>query len=264
MDSSYQDMINRIKNELQRNDSDIDDIVTHAISDSIRHFKDEVFAVNQASYYMEANKFDITDNSFKKSDGRMHNPLFGAMLDLPVDFSEMINMQVVKSATNYVMEHIPYSDLDNMDAKYDNPITGTPQYYSFLGEYSGEYKRKSDPQGPARDDDQSGVRKGGSFYTPGKIRIFPRPDNDYTLALRYVSNLIDPAEMTGAFTGRYGFWMNEAARMIKCYAKGVIYSDYLQQFDMAQAQESLAESEYNRLVMRSESRGFSDTVKAYL
>lgn len=262
-------MIDRIKNELQRNDSDIDDIITHAISDAIRHFKDEVFAVNQASFYGQLIKFDETNPSYSnQSTGVIVNPLFFSMFELPVDFSSMINLQVVKSGTNYEMENIVYSDLDRMDAKYDNPSTGTPTFYAFQGGYKGTPENiPSSPTGPSKDEQPvspgGGIKLGENYYLPGHIRVFPHPDQDYTLALRYVSNLADPANLGRARTAT-GFWMNEGSRMIKCYAKGIIYSDYLQQFDMSQAQEALAESEYNRLVMRSEARGLTDTVKAHL
>ena len=58
--------------------------------------------------------------------------------------------------------------------------------------------------------------------------------------------------------------MNEAQRMIKAYAKGIIYADYLQQYEQAQAQEVLSQAEYNRLVGRSETRSFQNPVTGYI
>jgi len=268
MDNSYQDMIDRIKNELQRNDSDIDDIIRHAISDSIKHFKDEVFAINQSTYNITAYKFSSSGSDEAKF---AKDPLYRAYVPLPYDFNQMIDVLVVKGGTNYVMTELPYVDLDAMDAKYDNPTTGTPQYYSFFGEYGAESNDKGRPSNPAGsravlgDRNSEGERTNSDRYVlNGLLRIFPRPDNDYTLTMRYVSNLAEPEAMSGNFANRHGFWMNEAARMIKCYAKGIIYSDYLQQFDLAQANEGLAEAEYNRLVMRSEARGLTDVVSAHL
>ena len=266
MDNSYQDMIDRIKNELQRNDSDIDDIIKHAISDAIMHFKDEVFAVNQSTYNITAYKFGKTGSDAAKW---AKDPLYRAYIELPYDFNQMINLMVVKGGTNYVMEELPYVELDAMDAKYDDPTTGTPQYYSFFGEYGGDQGRPSNPAGSRAgsigDRNSEGSRTDSDRYVlNGLLRIFPRPDNDYTLTMRYVSNLMEPEAMGGNLATRRGFWMNEAGRMIKCYAKGIIYSDYLQQFDLAQAQEGLAEAEYNRLVMRSEARGLTDVVSPHL
>ena len=223
MDISYQDMIDRIKNELQRNDADIEDIIKHAISDAIRHFKDEVFAVNQASFYGTLSKFDETNSQYKDQTTKViKDPLYFAMFQLPLDFSQMINLQVVKSGTNYQMEQIPYADLDHMDAKYDDPSTGTPSYYAFQGEYRGTPQSpESSPAGPAltEDTDEGGVKLGtDNYYLPGHIRVFPHPDENYTLALRYVSNLADPANLGSSTRNAAGFWMNEAGRMIKCYA----------------------------------------------
>lgn len=248
--NSYQDLIDRIKNELQRNDSDINTIITNAISDSIRHFKDECFAINQASYYTSAPALVAGDLTA--------DPMAAAYVDLPKDFNSMTSLNINNSGTIYEMELVDYPDLDKMDALYSDPVTGVPQYWAYFGEYSGVSTGESTPAGPAKSD--SSLK-----YTPGKIRIFPRPDKEYTLILRYVSNLEDPASMDGTDNStKYGFWMNEASRMIKAYSKGIIYADYLQQYDQAQAQEILAQAEFNRLVARSESRAFENEVVGYL
>ena len=173
-------MINRIKNELQRNDSDIETIITNSISDAIRHFKDECFAVNQATYYTTASKLNTADLTA--------NPLAGAYIDLPTDFSSMINVQVNKDGTLYDMISLPYTELDNMDVMYSSPDTGTPEYWSYLGEYKGE-DTSGTPAGPAT----TSVLEADK-YTQGKIRIYRRPDKDYTLVMKYVSNLSDPSE----------------------------------------------------------------------
>jgi hypothetical protein len=258
--NSYQDLIDRIKNELQRNDSDIETIITNAISDAIRHFKDECFAVNQASYYISVPAMD--------SSKLTTNPMDGAYVKLPDDFNSMVSLKVNNSGTLYEMDQITYPEIDEMDAMYSDPVTGVPQYWSYFGEIKGAGSSGT-PTGPAKTDEES-------KYTPGQIRIFRRPDKAYTLIMRYVSNLEDPAVMTGTvvddqgnttptpFNQRYGFWMNEASRMIKAYAKGIIYADYLQQYDQAQAQEVMAQSEFNRLVGRSEARAFENDVIGYL
>jgi hypothetical protein len=254
--NSYQDMIDRIKNELQRNDSDIETIITNSISDAIRHFKDECFAVNQATYYTTAKKLDTTELTT--------NPLAGAYIDLPSDFSSMINVQVNKDGTLYDMISLPYVDLDNMDVMYSNPDTGTPEYWAYLGEYKGT-GTSGTPTGPA-----TTAVSAKDKYTQGKIRIYRRPDKDYTLVMKYVSNLSDPSEsVVGGVNAViaseiYGFWMNEGYRMIKSYAKGIIYADYLQQYEQAQAQEVMAQAEFNRLVGRSEARAFENKVVGYI
>lgn len=257
--NSYQGMIDNIKNELQRNDSDIDSIITNSISDAIRHFKDECFAVNQATFYTTATKMDSTKLAT--------NPMAGAYVDLPLDFSSMINLQVNKDGIVYQMEEVTYPEIDSMDALYTDPNTGTPEYWSYFGEYRG-YDNGSNPTGPATEDSLFVGTATFSKAAPGKIRIYRRPDKDYTLIMRYVSNLADPAIAIadGVFSPSqvFGFWMNEAYRMIKTYAKGIIYADYLQQYDQAQAQETLALAEFNRLVGRSESRALSAPVIGYI
>ena len=246
--NSYQDMIDRIRNELQRNDSDIETIITNSISDAIRHFKDECFAVNQATFYTTASKLNTADLAT--------NPLAGAYVDLPTDFSSMVNVQVNKDGTLYDLINLPYVDLDKMDVMYSNPDTGTPEYWAYFGEYRDN--DQSSPTGPATN--PQSLKK-----ISGKIRIYRRPDKDYTLILKYVSNLQDPAE--SSITSKsdiYGFWMNEGYRMIKSYAKGIIYADYLQQYDQAQAQEVMSQAEFNRLVGRSEARAFNTDVVGYI
>ena len=269
---NYGQLKAQIQNELQRNDSDIVAIIEHAITDAIRHFKDECFAINQASFYLTAPAYNNTLASDGSGDtASSANPLRFAMLTLPTDFSSMINVQLNKDGTLYEMTQVSYPEIDAMDALAvesdgttitKHPHTGTPQYYAYLGEASSVTSS-------AANYTNSSSSTIASTVTPGKIRIFPRPDKDYTVTLRYVSNLQDPRDvssetLSGAPDSVKGFWMNEAQRMIKTYAKGLIYADYLQQYEQAQAQEVMAQAEYNRLVARSENRAFQSAVTGYI
>ena len=119
-------MINRIKNELQRNDSDIDTIITNSISDAVRHFKDECFAINQASYYVTAPAMVAGDLAT--------NPMAGAYIDLPQDFNSMTSLKINNSGTIYEMQQVTYHEIDEMDAQYSDPVTGIPEYWAYFGE----------------------------------------------------------------------------------------------------------------------------------
>ena len=275
-------MVTRTYEELQRNDSDMKNkIIPRAIFDSIQHFKDECFAINQASYYATALAYNKTLSIGADGSTSIADPLRYAMIDLPSDFSSMIGLSLNKSGTMYDMLEVSYSEIDGMDALAvgsitnedsvytagQNPHTGTPQYYAYFGEYSNvgsaDFGGINGSSGT-----QLVADPGTSSYTPtaGKIRVFPRPDIDYRLSFKYVSNLARPdVELTMLQSSLLGgFWANEAQRMIKTYAKGIIYADYLQQYEQAQAQEVMAQAEFNRLVGRSEARAFDRPVRSYV
>ena len=248
--TNYRDLVTQIKSELQRNDPDINTIIENAITDAIRHFKDECFAINQASTTLTASKYDSDNFSDLNID-----PFHYAFIKLPDDFSSMISLQLNKDGTMYDMVEVTYPEIEDMDALITEtdattekvtktPHTGTPQYYAYFG---------------------TTVNDSAVTGTPGRIRIFPQADVERTLYINYVSNLKDPKDATAVSPDTVaGCWMNEAQRMIKTYAKGIIYADYLQQYEQAQAQEVMSQAEFNRLVGRSESRAFNRSVTGYI
>lgn len=92
----------------------------------------------------------------------------------------------------------------------------------------------------------------------GYVYLFPVPDDVYTLSWYYVSNQTPPDEDADA-----GFWMNEAERMIRCYAKGILWSDVAGSQDFAQAEFKKANEEFSRLVQKAETRAYDSGIRAW-
>lgn len=150
-----------------------------------------------------------------------------AYYELPSDFSSELRVMLNDGNVIYQLQQVTYEQLDNMDADSNNPFQGTPSYFAFIGQ---------------KDSITTSPR--------GYIRLYPTPNNSTDKVLwRYFSRLNAPS---GDNTGN--FWTNEAGRMIRCYAKGLLFADVLMQPDQAEVNEKLAQMEYNRLVTKTEAR----------
>lgn len=90
------------------------------------------------------------------------------------------------------------------------------------------------------------------------LYLFPVPDDAYTITWYYVSNQAPPEDDEDA-----GFWMNEAERMIRCYAKGILWSDVAFAPDMAQGEFKKANEEFSRLVQKAEARAYDSGIRAW-
>lgn len=149
---------------------------------------------------------------------------------LPSDFSRMIgDVFVVYGSVKEPLEERSIQELDELDDNPSDPETGVPAFFAIFG--------------PTPD-----------------LHVVPRPDanSTYTFTGRYVSTLAAPDEDDDE-----GWWMNEAERVIRCYAKAIVYDDVLQYADQAEREFAKAEAEWLELVTESESRAFSAGVRPW-
>jgi hypothetical protein len=256
---TYLELQNRIANEMQRPDlfsGAPSSPIQLAIQDAVRHFKNESFYLNKkTTSNLHAWSWVADASRLKEDRGNVDYAAYLTTIDpdpavprtlsptpdktsdsLPTDFSQEINLSIAKDNTVYSLTRVSYDEIVSMDAIYapgDTAVTphlSTPTYWTYM---------------PLEN-------------SVGAIRVYPRADKSYTLLLAYQASLAAPKTDSDSV-----FWTNDAYRMIKSYAKAVLYADYLQQFELAQANEQMAESEYNRLVTSSEARAFPDTVKGH-
>ena len=294
---TYKQLRDRIANEMQRPDlssGGTSSPIALAVQDAVRHFKDEAFYINKnTTRSMYAWKWIAnTEGTESRAPGDGSDPYYAAYLSttpnslgpitdngfayrprlnptLPTDFSQIITLSIAKDNTLYQLTRVSYEEIIAMDSIYatgsntiENPEGAAvavkphleaPAYWTYMPRdgVTTEYDTDEDT-----DETTVSVNRVG---TPDAIRIYPRPNKDYTLLMAYETSLAAPVNDSDSV-----FWTNDAYRLIKSFAKGVLYADYLQQFDLAQANETMAQSEYNRLVTTSESRAFSDTVEGHL
>jgi len=265
---TYKQLRDRIANEMQRpdlNSGSPTSPIELAIQDAVRHFKNESFYINKTTTTKlyawkwvadaERQADDVGDVTYAAyltmndapgdTSPRTTNPT----PSLPSDFAQVINLSIAKDNTVYALDRVSYNEIMEMDSIYSTgtstvttPHLSTPAYWTYMPLADAT---------PAAADAPTTDR--------GAIRIYPRPDKDYTLLLAYEVTLAAPESDTDS-----NFWTNDAYRMIKAYSKAILYADYLQQFELAQANEVMAESEYNRIVTASEARAFADTVQGHI
>lgn len=240
---SFGETHNRIRRDIQRND--IDTEIKESIIDAILHFQDEPLWLNTKTHTIS------TSTTSEDVDGK-GEPRY----TVPDDYVSDLYVSIDDNTVIVEMKKITYEELESMDtvssASVSGPFEGVPSYWAF--------------DGPSDLTASSPL---------SRIRVYPRPQAPkysnaadvtpavvstpaYTLRLRYVAKI--PAPNTSSDDSFSNFWFNEAERMIRCYAKGLVYADVLQQIDVAQAQEKMAEIEYNRLVRKTEARDLLSTV----
>tara|TARA_Y100001963_G_C6790799_1_gene455280 strand:- start:1554 stop:2309 length:756 start_codon:yes stop_codon:yes gene_type:complete len=242
------EMFRRIKREIQRNDVDTE--IREAIIDAVRHFQDEPLWMNVKTTEIS------TTTTTQDADGK-GSPRY----DVPDDYVSGLYLSIDDNTVINEMKRVTYRELEQMDtvssSSVSGPFEGVPSYWAFDG--------------------PSDV----SAASPStRIRVYPRPQapkysnaagadavtstDPYTLRFRYVAKIPAPTatQITTAGEGAFtNFWTTEAERMIRCYAKALVYADVLQMIEAAQAQEKLSELEYNRLIRKSESIEFLTTVQ---
>lgn len=239
-------MRDRIKRDIQRSDVDVD--IKESIRDAISHFQDEPLWVNSVTTTISTTA-TAEDSTGKGS----------AYYDLPTEYSSDLYVSLDDNTVITQLTKLTYQELDDMDTVSESstsgPFEGVPSYWCFDGPAVSSLSTEK--------------------YETSRIRLYPRPQAPkysnaagaatvesvapYTIRLRYTARIPKP-DLNDA-DGFANFWFNEAERMIRCYAKGLLYADVLQQFDLAQAQEKMAELEYNRLITKTESRAFFDAVR---
>lgn len=144
---------------------------------------------------------------------------------LPTDFSSLVTLQITDQAGNVLqMEPMTMEEMNSYNLQTP-PFTELPQGYTIFG---------------------------------ALLYLWPVPDRIYTLTWFYNSNLAAPDDDTDE-----GFWMNEASRMVRCYAKGVLWSDVAYNNDWAQAEFSKAKEEFSRMFQRAEAAGFESGIRPY-
>jgi hypothetical protein len=230
----------RIRRDLQR--TDVDTEIKESIVDAIKHFQDEPLWINQVTGIVD------TSTTSEDVDGKAV-----AQYALPSDYSSDLYVSLDDNAIVTQLTKLSYEDLEQMDtvssSSTSGPLEGVPSYWAFDGAAT-------------------------SAYATGRIRVYPLPQAPkysnsvgaaavqstapYKLRLRYSAKI--PAPELNDDASFTNFWFNEAERMIRCYAKGLIYADVLQQFEIAQAQEKMSELEYNRLVTKTEERELLATI----
>jgi hypothetical protein len=297
---TYKQLRDRIANEMMRNDlnSGANSPIALAVQDSIRHFQDESFYLNKTvskeiyAWKWVADSVSTvaggTTQTEARDGGDKGDPNYAAFLSideqadppasgsgssvtyakltpsLPTDFSQLITLTLARDNTRYELTQVSYEEIESMDAIYATgantttnadgttsviePHLSAPAYWSYM-------PMNGSPKTEKEDNKNETTLKSSK----GAIRIYPRPDKKYNLILSYQSTLAAPVNDTDVV-----FWTDDAYRMIKSYAKAVLYADYLQQFELAQANEQMAKSEYNRLVSASEGRAFPSTVVGHI
>ena len=244
---TFGEMRDRIKRDIQR--SDVDTEIMESIRDAIAHFQDEPLWVN--AVLTTINTETTTNDTTGKG---------AAYYELPDEYSSDLYVSLDDNTVITHLKKLSFEELDSMDTVSESstsgPFEGVPSYWCF--------------DGP----DVTAATLESEEYVSSRIRLYPRPQAPkysnasgteevqsvapYKIRLRYTSRIPNPALTETTTTN---FWFQDAERMIRCYAKGLLYADVLQQFDLAQAQEKMAELEYNRLVTKTESRAFFDAVR---
>jgi hypothetical protein len=153
--------------------------------------------------------------------------------DLPADFSRALNWRITYDSTTQELLVCGVEEMDGWDTNATVPESGRPLYVALWGEGHGNLKYK----------------------------LWPRPQSaTYVVTLRYLSNIASPTSDTEADN----FWMTQGEQMIRQYAKGLLFSDVLRQYDKAAEERNLASLEFNRLRARTEGRHYDVDVRPWL
>ena len=264
-----------------------------AIQDAIRHFKNESFYLNKKTtkdiyaWKWIPDTVSTSDGGTTQTETRAEDdkgdPYYAAYLStveqadppssgtgssvvyakltpsLPTDFSQLITLSIARDNTIYQLTPVSYEEIESMDAIY---ATGANTTTNANGTSSAVTPHLTAPAYWAYMPQDGSPSTNGSTTNAspaGAIRIYPRPDKKYNLLLTYETTLAAPSNDDDVV-----FWTDDAYRLIKSYAKAILYADYLQQFELAQANETMAQSEYNRLVTASEGRAFPSTVRGHI
>tara|TARA_R110002074_G_scaffold117023_1_gene248737 strand:- start:2840 stop:3439 length:600 start_codon:yes stop_codon:yes gene_type:complete len=142
---------------------------------------------------------------------------------LPADFSSAVQWLIAYDDTVQPMSVETIQTINAWDTDRTTPKDGRPLYVALWGT---------------------------------NFRVWPTPQaSTYEVRIYYISNIAPPTAPTDA-----GFWMNEGERLIRTYAKGLIYADVLKQYDRFAEEEKMAGTEHSRLISRTESRHFNADV----
>tara|TARA_R100000700_G_C3124593_1_gene112232 strand:- start:197 stop:829 length:633 start_codon:yes stop_codon:yes gene_type:complete len=151
---------------------------------------------------------------------------------LPSDFSRNHNWLVTYSGNRVPLIVTDVNTMDLWDTNQNSQTTGYPLYVALWGE----------------------------GHSNGKYKLYPVPDGVYTITNRYISNMAAPATDTET----NNFWMTEGEQMVRQYAKSILFSDVMRQYDFAQAERDLASLEFNRIKARTEGRHYQVDVQPWL
>jgi len=145
---------------------------------------------------------------------------------LPADFSRMVQLQIVYSGTSDVMKPKTVHEIDEMDDNVTDPLVGIPEFYALWG---------------------------------ANFVIYPRSESaSYEFQGRYQTRYAAPEDDDDE-----GFWVNEAERPVRCFAKGVLYDDTIREYEAAEREFGKAESEWIELMAESEARAYEPGIRPW-
>jgi len=147
--------------------------------------------------------------------------------DLPADFIAPVILQVAADGNITEVKLATLPELLAMDVDYDSPQADSrPLRYTFRNL---------------------------------QFLVWPRPDSATTLyRLEYQSSLAPPVNDADD-----GFWMEEAERVVRCRAKGILWEDIILMPDKAERQFAHAEAEWKEIIKKLELRVYARGIRPH-
>lgn len=149
--------------------------------------------------------------------------------DLPDDFSRMIGpLEITHDGITERMWPVTIAELDERDANTTDVISAIPVYYAIYG---------------------------------NQFSIYPRSSSvSYSFNGRYRTRFAAPADDDE----EDNWWMNEAERPVRCFAKGILWDDVINDTDKADREFAKSEAEWSELSVEFEARAYEPGIRPWV